>query len=214
MNSITLKNVMPVPLADTPLHAGSCWKNQLIIDLEKYWLVEAPSGTGKSTLTGIIYGTRNDYTGDVLLNEENYRSLSPGKWSDLRTSFFSCVFQDMRLFPALSTLENIVLKNNMTETFGLEQIKHMCMELGLEKQLYQPCGTLSLGQQQRVAIIRALVQPFKFLLLDEPFSHLDEKNSQKAAEMIIRRCDENQAGLLLTSLGNQAYFPFNGNITI
>jgi len=66
----------------------------------------------------------------------------------------------------------------------------------------QKAHTLSYGQRQRVAIIRALIQPFKLLLLDEPFSHLDKKNIEIAKELIYDACDKNKAVFLLTSLGN------------
>ena len=59
-----------------------------------------------------------------------------------------------------------------------------------------------MGQQQRVAIIRALAQPFEWILLDEPFSHLDEENTQKCLTLIHQRCDEQRAGFILTTLGD------------
>ena len=66
----------------------------------------------------------------------------------------------------------------------------------------QKCGTLSFGQQQRVAIVRALIPQFKFLLMDEPFSHLDKENTNLALDLILARCEQLNSGCLLTTLGD------------
>lgn len=211
---IEFKNVLPIPLADTPLSHESCWKKETSIDSGNNYLVEAPSGTGKTTLINIIYGTRHDYDGNVLIDGKDINKFSIGHWTMLRQEFLSAVFQDLRLFPQLTAIENIRIKNGLKETLKEEEIHFMAEQLGVAHRLNQKCGTLSLGQQQRIAIIRSLAQPFRFILLDEPFSHLDEDNSRKACEMIAKACQKNQAGLLLTSLGPSSYFNFTGKITI
>jgi putative ABC transport system ATP-binding protein len=211
---IEFQNVLPIPLSDTPLSPDTCWKKQTLIDSGNYYLVEAPSGTGKTTLINIIYGTRHDYEGKVLIDGKDISGFSISHWTNLRREFFSAVFQDLRLFPQLTAIENIRVKNGLTETLKEEEIQFMAEQLGVAHRLKQKCGTLSLGQQQRIAIIRALAQPFKFMLLDEPFSHLDEINSGLACKMIQNACEKNQAGLLLTSLGPNSYFNFTGKITI
>jgi putative ABC transport system ATP-binding protein len=81
----------------------------------------------------------------------------------------------------------------------------MAAALGIAEKMQSKCGTLSLGQQQRVAIIRALAQPFQMLLMDEPFSHLDEDNIRLACALIEHKCKQHNAGLILTTL-NQPYF--------
>jgi putative ABC transport system ATP-binding protein len=211
---IEFKNVLPIPLADTPLSAESCWKKESVIDSGNRYLVEAPSGTGKTTLVNIIYGTRRDYEGNVLMDGKDIAGFSIDHWTMLRQEFLSAVFQDLRLFPQLTAMENLRIKNNLKSALKEEEITHMAEELGVAHRLNQKCGTLSLGQQQRIAIIRSLAQPFRFILLDEPFSHLDEENARKACKMIEAACIKNQAGLLLTSLGPSSYFDFTGKIII
>jgi len=71
------------------------------------------------------------------------------------------------------------------------------------------CGLLSMGQQQRVAIVRALCQPFSWIILDEPFSHLDENNSLKCLEVIAKECDQQNAGFVLTSLDDDNRFAYD-----
>ena len=211
---IGLDKVLPVPLADTPLSEQTCWRKETLLDTQQSYLVEAPSGTGKTTLISLLFGTRKDYEGTIRFDDEDVRSFSSEKWTQLRRETFSIVFQDLRLFPQLTALENIRIKNDLTNTLSNEEIHAMAEALGITHRLNQVCGKMSLGQQQRVAIIRALAQPFQFLLLDEPFSHLDEENIRKACAMINAACQKNNAGLLLTSLAPDEHFSFDGKIII
>lgn len=85
----------------------------------------------------------------------------------------------------------------------------MAKRLGIENKLQQLCSTCSYGEQQRIAIIRALQQPFQFLLLDEPFSNLDEVNRQKAMELIQEEATARKASILLADLKKIDYFNAN-----
>lgn len=211
---IDFEHVLPVPLSDTPLSEDSCWKKDFSFDTNSILLAEAASGTGKTTLVSMLYGIRHDYDGKIKLDGEDIRNFPLRQWSQLRRKKFSIVFQDLRLFPQLTAKENIILKNDLESTLKEEEIIHYAAILGVQHRLGQVCGKLSLGQQQRVAIIRALAQPFDFLLLDEPFSHLDETNARTAARLIMEKCIQNKAGLLLTSLGPNDFFNYTGTIII
>jgi ABC-type multidrug transport system ATPase subunit len=107
------------------------------------------------------------------------------------------------LFDKLTVKQNLLLKNQLTDFKKESEIKLLIEQLGLENKWDQVCGTLSLGQQQRVSIIRALLQPAKFLVMDEPFSHLDDLNSSIALDLIKSHCDKNEIGIILTSLGDK-----------
>ena len=72
----------------------------------------------------------------------------------------------------------------------------------MDQKVNQKAGTLSLGQQQRVALIRSLAQPFDFLIMDEPFSHIDDANIEIALDLIKQSCIKENAGCLLTTLGS------------
>jgi len=76
----------------------------------------------------------------------------------------------------------------------------MAKQLGIESKLEKLCCTCSYGEQQRVAIIRSLLQPFDFLLLDEPFSHLDDSNTKKAMALIEEEAAARNAAILLNDL--------------
>ena len=90
----------------------------------------------------------------------------------------------------------------------------MTAQLGVYNCLDQSVSTLSHGQRQRIAIIRALRKPFRLLLLDEPFSHLDKKNQKHAFRLIQEVTKANDAGLLLSSLGSSPAFSFDQQISL
>lgn len=172
----------------------------LLLEQGLDYVVEAPSGRGKTSLLSVIYGIRTDYQGVVYLDDRELTSFSPKEWSQIRKSKLSFIFQGLELFNDLTALENIRLKNNMTSYHSEERIMEMAQLLDIEPYLHRKAGILSFGQQQRVAIIRALCQPFNFLLADECFSHVDHDNSLTAYQLIREECDLRKAGLILTSL--------------
>lgn len=205
---IELNNIVPAPLASLGLNPNSevfdtAWR----LEKGQYFLVKAPSGKGKSTLLHILYGLRKDFSGSLQLEGNNSEGFSAELWADWRQSKLSIVFQDLRLFEELTAFENIWLKAQLQGSKSEVEIRAMAQRLGIEELLEKPVRTLSYGQRQRVAIIRALCQPFDFLLLDEPFSHLDEANTEKALALVKETCETQGAGLVLVSLGED--FPLN-----
>lgn len=180
---------------------------------EKY-LVEAASGRGKTSLLSIIFGLRKDYRGSAFIDEEDIRMLNGKQWSDLRKYQLSFIFQGLELFDDLTAMENISLKNAITNHKTTGEIREMAEKLGIEPFLNRKAGILSFGQQQRVAIIRALCQPFRLLLADECFSHIDRSNSLKAFGLINDECDRQGAGLILTSLNGTDDFQFNHRLVV
>jgi putative ABC transport system ATP-binding protein len=82
----------------------------------------------------------------------------------------------------------------------------MAKRLGIKNKLHKLCKTCSYGEQQRIAIIRSLQQPFNFLLLDEPFSHLDESNREKAMELMEEEAGLRNAAIILADLKAIEYF--------
>jgi putative ABC transport system ATP-binding protein len=211
---IRLQQLIPHPIKDEIAPANTVWGKDILLEAGRYYLVSAPSGTGKTTFLSCIYGTRNDYAGSIFFDQKNIGSCSLQDWSELRQHTLSMVFQDMRLFPQLTALENIQIKNALRHTYTETQIRSMADQLGVAEHLHKKCGILSLGQQQRIAIIRALCQPFRFLLLDEPFSHIDAENIRKASALIMDSCTKNEAALLVTSLGMNSYFSYHTHLNI
>ena len=172
----------------------------LLLEQGLSYVVEAPSGRGKTSLLSVIYGIRTDYQGLVFIDDRDLNSFSSKEWSFIRKNKLSFIFQGLELFEDLTALENIQLKNRITAHHSDERIMEMARVLGIEPFLHRKAGILSFGQQQRVAIIRALCQPFHFLLADECFSHMDRENSLTAYQLIREECAARDAGLILTSL--------------
>ncbi len=201
MDRITLRNILPNAFANAPHSGSEIWGCDLTFHKGKTYLLYASSGMGKSSLCHYLIGYRNDYSGSLLFDDKDIRNLTNCQWNNLRRSHISYLFQELRLFPELTALENVVLKNNLTNHLPNEQIEEMFATVGLSDKMHSLCGTLSFGQQQRVAAIRCLAQPFDFLLLDEPISHLDEENASAMFSMIVKEAQRQQAALIITSIG-------------
>lgn len=205
---------MPKPLASIEHGANSIWGNHVELELGKKIILNASSGKGKSTFTTTIFGLRRDYSGILSYDGRDIRELSADNWTDIRMEHISVVFQDLQLFPKLTVQENLFLKNSLTDTFTEFELKVLLERLEIENKWEQPCGLLSMGQQQRVAIIRALSQPYSWLIMDEPFSHLDEVNTQRCLKMIDERTEELNASFVLTTLGDHHSFNFNQELNL
>lgn len=213
---IELQQVVPLVLKDRLSRTTSdVWNKLLVFEQGEQIKIQAPSGTGKTTFVNILYQIRQDYLGDIFFNDQLLRNIHGDKLAVLRQSSISVVFQDLRLFPNLTAKENIELKRLLAPEYcNSSKIDTMAAELGITEILHQKASTCSYGEQQRIAIIRALVQPFKWLLLDEPFSHLDNSNTTKAAALIDRACKERGAGLIITDLEDDQHFNYNRKLQL
>ncbi len=209
MNTIKLKGVVPEIFASNKELHSDVWLSDVEFEQGKRYLIKADSGTGKSSLLSYIYGQRGDYRGDILFNDQNILTLSSHDWCMIRQSMLSILFQDLKLFGELTALENVEIKNRLTKTQPTRVIKGWFEELGIADKLKTRADHLSYGQQQRVALIRALCQPFNFLLLDEPISHLDDRNSEVMRDIIIRETTRQGAGIIATSIGKHMDMEYN-----
>ena len=207
---LTLQNIIPIPLKEKLLQRNSdIWNKSLQFDNGEFIKIKAPSGTGKTTFVHIIYKMRNDYEGNVLWDNKNLASAKAQELADLRQQNISIIFQDLRLFPNLTARENIELKRVLQKPiYESNVIDEMANLLGITSILHQKASMCSYGEQQRIAIIRALMQPFNWLIMDEPFSHLDKNNIDKAAALINKECKKRNAGFILTDLEDDEHFDY------
>ena len=201
MECIALKQMIPDIFALNGVPGSDIWERDILFRKGKCYLVEAASGTGKTSLCSYIYGYRNDYRGKLLFDERDSRTLSVNEWSLLRKQSVSLLFQDLRLFPELTAGENVQLKNNLTCRKSEKELKSLFEKMGIAGKWDILVGRLSFGQQQRVAFIRALCQPFDFIFLDEPVSHLDDSNSKIMSELLFEEAGNSGAGIVVTSVG-------------
>lgn len=208
MDTIHLRQTLPQVFADRNSVVSDVWHKDLSFRKGESYLIEAASGTGKSSLCSYIYGYRNDYQGIISFDDTNIKAYSVKQWVDVRKHSLSMLFQDLRLFTELTALENVRLKNNLTAYKSKKEILALFDALGLSDKLHVKAGKLSFGQQQRVAFIRALCQPFDFLFLDEPVSHLDDANSRIMGRLAAEEAARRGAGVIVTSIGKQLDMPY------
>jgi ABC-type lipoprotein export system ATPase subunit len=206
---IQFDQVMPHPLASIQHGSDSIWGDSVTLKSGHKILLNASSGKGKSTFTMSVMGLRTDYNGTIRMNGRDISEFSINEWVEYRQNKLAVVFQDLQLFPNLSVAENLFLKNQLTDFKTEKEIRGFLEILEIDHKWDDPCRLLSMGQQQRVAIVRALCQPFEFLILDEPFSHLDDRNSKISLELIAHEASQQNAGFVLTSLDDDDSFPFD-----
>lgn len=201
METITLNKVLPHVFSHVQGLVSDVWNEEITFRKGHYYLLEANSGKGKSTFCSYLIGYRRDFDGKILFDEQNINALTIKDWAEIRTRHVSYLFQELRLFPELTALENVLIKNNMTHFKTKAQILDWFEELGVADKVNVRIGQMSFGQQQRMALIRSLVQPFDFLLADEPISHLDDDNSNAMAQVLLREATHQGAGVIVTSIG-------------
>ena len=185
------------------------WLQDVTFQKGQTYLVEANSGTGKSSLCSYIIGYRKDYLGTILFDGRDIRTHRISEWTSLRKRNLSLLFQELRLFPELTAMENVEIKNGLTKHKSRKEIESWFERLGIADKLTAKVGRMSYGQQQRVAMIRALVQPFDFLLVDEPISHLDDVNSAIMGEIMMEEARRQGAGVIVTSIGKHMSLPYD-----
>ncbi len=201
MKTVTFNNVTPKVFQGNKDLKSEIWQTEVTFERGKTYLVEAESGKGKSTFCSYILGYRDDYTGTILFDNEDIRTFSSGRWTENRCQHVSHLFQELRLFPELTAIENIQIKNQLTAHIDNKTILSWFERLGIADKINQKIALMSFGQQQRVAMMRALAQPFSLLLADEPISHLDDNNSSIMAEIMLEEAQKQDACVIITSIG-------------
>lgn len=202
METIRFNSVVPKVFASLANQLNSeIWNTEAIFKKGHLYLVEADSGKGKSTFCSYVIGYRRDYSGCVIFDENDTMNFKVRDWVELRQRHISHLFQELRLFPELTAFENVEIKNKIIGFKSREQIVEWFDMLGLGDKLNAKIGHMSFGQQQRVAMLRALVQPFDFILADEPISHLDDTNAGIMADIMMREAKAQGAGVIVTSIG-------------
>lgn len=202
ITEIKLEGVLPRVFINENIPVSDIWRNSFGFKRGTAYQIEAASGGGKSSMCAYIYGLRTDYQGGIFFNADNISSFSISQWQNIRRNNLAYLPQELALFPELTAWENIQLKNQLTGYASENKIKQWMDRLNVSFRKDYPVGKMSVGQQQRVALIRAICQPFDFILLDEPVSHLDVDNNKIVAQIIEEEAEKNGAGIISTSVGN------------
>lgn len=201
MKQIRLKSVIPHVFSSCADLKSDVWNKDVTLEKGKTYLVEAHSGRGKSTFCSYLIGYRQDYTGELLFDDIPTTTFSMQQWVDVRRTGISHLFQELRLFPELSARDNVMIKNSLTHHVTASQVNQWFEMLGISDKLDTPIANMSFGQQQRVALMRALAQPFDFLVADEPISHLDDEKAAVMASLMMEEARRLGAGVIVTSIG-------------
>ncbi len=201
MNKISFQKVLPNVFSERKDLNSDVWANDISFEKGHLYLVEADSGKGKSTFCSYIVGYRHDYTGNVFFDDSDPLQYKVSQWVEMRRRHISHLFQELRLFPELTAMENVQIKNKLTGFKTEQQILEWFDMLGVADKINAKVGRMSFGQQQRVAMIRALVQPFDFILADEPISHLDDRNADIMGHIMMEEARRQGAGVIVTSIG-------------
>lgn len=201
METIRLNNLVPHVFAQSGDLGSAVWQRDVTFHKGHLYLVEAESGKGKSTFCSYLLGYRHDYSGELYFDDRLASRLRVADWVAIRQTHVSHLFQELRLFPELTAMENVEIKNKLTGFKSPKEIENWFERLGIADKRDSKIGLMSFGQQQRVALIRALAQPFDFLLADEPISHLDDNNSKVMGELLMEEARKQGAGVIITSIG-------------
>lgn len=208
LNNVNLKAFVDMPPSGPD---SEVWNCELNFEKGRSYLIEASSGRGKSSLCSFLYGLRKDYVGEITFTGDDGRLLkcSEDEFVKIRQCSISMMFQEHRLFPELSSVDNVMLKSQLTGYVTSDIVREMLTKLGLHDRLDTPCARMSFGQQQRVAFVRALCQPCDFIFLDEPISHLDESNARIMSGMLHERQQKDGVGVIVTSIGYRLPYEYD-----
>ena len=169
-------------------------------------LLLGESGSGKSTILSLISGIVSPKKGKIILEGKDLASLDPSQKDRIRAEHMGIIFQQFNLLPFMSLYDNIALplafapKRKRAIQNTRREITRICTALGLKETLLEnKASTLSVGQQQRVAVARALIGSPKILLADEPTSSLDSQNKSAFLKLVFQEIAKNRTSILMVS---------------
>ena len=131
VDTISFDNILPRFFTESDVQGSEVWKSDLVLHKGRYYMIEAASGKGKSSLCNFIFGLRKDYSGTIRFDGRDVAAFGPGEWRNLRRVSLSMMFQDLDLFEELTALENIRIKNGITGYFSPCEIESLMRQTGI-----------------------------------------------------------------------------------
>ena len=169
------------------------------LDAQMQVALAGESGSGKTTFLNLIAGILQPDTGEIFFDGVNVAALSESKRDRVRVVKVGYIFQTFNLLQGYTCLGNVLLGMSFGAGVNRDFAIKLLKRVGLEAKLNHRPRQLSTGQQQRVAVARALANKPKLVLADEPTGNLDHKNARESLALIRETCRENGAALLLVS---------------
>lgn len=179
--------------------------------------VVGPSGSGKSTFLNIAGSLDQPTSGTIELLGENPVGMTPNELAHFRNHRIGFVFQQHHLLPQLSALENVLIPVLATKTVDSESEnrgKELLKQVGLDGRASHRPAQMSGGEQQRVAVARALIQSPTLLLADEPTGSLDQRNAEVIGELLLKMQDEHNAILICVTHSGHLADKFQQRVVI
>ena len=192
-------------------------KGQTLIEIDALNILKGesvflrgPSGSGKSTLLGLIGGVLHPREGHISICGTDITPLSAGQRDKIRANHLGIIFQQLNLLPYLNIIQNVTLPCRFSKARArraampnqpiAQTAQNLVAELGIEASfLGRKVGTLSIGQQQRVAVARALIGGPDLIIADEPTSALDSENRDRFIELLDTQRKRFKCSLLFVS---------------
>ena len=181
-------------------------ERSVVVDVPRFALnegeqvaLQGSSGSGKTTFLNLIAGILQADCGQVVLNGQNITALPEAARDRVRAENLGYVFQTFNLLQGFTALENTALGMMFGRGADYARARELLERVGLKERVNYRPRQLSVGQQQRVAVARALANRPKLVLADEPTGNLDQRNAREAIALIREVCRENGAALLLVS---------------
>jgi ABC-type lipoprotein export system ATPase subunit len=189
---------------------GSDIRNQVLDDISmqindnESIAIVGPSGSGKSTLLNILGTLDRPSSGKVLLQGNTTDTMNENKLAEIRNSFVGFVFQMHHLLPQLTLLENVLLpllpqKDKTILKSANERALKLIARVGLSVHLHKYPSQLSVGECQRTAVVRALINQPRLLLADEPTGSLDASNADHLAALLAELNREENVALVIVT---------------
>lgn len=178
-------------------------------------LITGGSGKGKTTLLHLLGGLLKPNSGSILINDFEINGLSNRKLDAFRGKNIGFVLQQNYFVSSLSVLDNIVMASWFSnQKKEVEKAKKLLEMLDLSSQMHKLPSQLSVGQQQRVSIARALINEPKVVLADEPTSSLDDENALKVADLLSNLTSNYKASLIIVTHDQRLKDQFKNQISL
>jgi putative ABC transport system ATP-binding protein len=178
-------------------------------------LITGGSGKGKTTLLHLLGGLLRPESGEIYIEDTNIAGLSENKLDHFRGKNVGLILQQSYFVASLTVLENVVLASWLaTGKEATDKAKQLLGHLDLHDQMHKLPSRLSIGQQQRVSIARAIINEPKLLLADEPTSSLDDDNAFKVADMLSSLAKEYNTALVIVTHDQRLKDRFSNQISL
>jgi len=179
----------------------------LVVKTGERVFLQGDSGSGKTTLLGLLTGVLSTSSGNLSVLGTDFTKASNSERDFVRGTRMGYIFQMFNLIPYLSVEQNIALpcllhperRKRLGDRLLSDEVQRLAVALGIEVLLGQRVGTLSVGQQQRVAAARALIGRPELIIADEPTSALDHGHRERFIQLLMEECATEKISLLFVS---------------